>query len=165
MGTYRAWKRATMTWPIQCAASATAFVWRVRPSWKPASRTCPCAHRCGPTQRRGASDRQSTWLGGSGAVPLYNLMEDAATAEISRSQLWQWRVAAAPLDDGHPLTAERYGVLREEELRALDTGGAGAGHRIAAAELLDRLVLDDDFIEFLTLPAYDRLLAADRGSR
>jgi malate synthase len=105
------------------------------------------------------------WLGGNGAAAINNLMEDAATAEISRSQLWQWRVAATPLDDGHPLTAERYGVLREEELRALDAGGAGAGHRIAAAQLFDRLVLDDDFIEFLTLPAYDRLLAADRGSR
>jgi malate synthase len=100
------------------------------------------------------------WLGGDGAAAINNLMEDAATAEISRSQLWQWRTAAAPLDDGHPLTAERYGVLREEELRALDSAGEGAGHRLEAAQLLDRLVVDDDFTEFLTLPAYDRLLAA-----
>jgi malate synthase len=101
------------------------------------------------------------WLGGNGAAAINNLMEDAATAEISRSQLWQWRSTAVPLEDGHPLTAERYGVLREEELRALDAAGDGAGHRIEAAELLDRLVLDDDFTEFLTLPAYE-LLGGER---
>ena len=97
------------------------------------------------------------WMGGNGAAAINNLMEDAATAEISRSQLWQWRTSATPLDDGLPLTAERYGVIREEELRALDAAGAGAGHRIEAAELLDRLVLDDAFTEFLTLPAYEAL--------
>jgi malate synthase len=97
------------------------------------------------------------WLGGNGAAAINNLMEDAATAEISRSQLWQWRTNAVPLEDGHPLTAERYGVIREEELRALDDAGDGAGHRIEAAELLDRLVLDDTFTEFLTIPAYDLL--------
>jgi malate synthase len=97
------------------------------------------------------------WLGGNGAAAINNLMEDAATAEISRSQLWQWRSMAVPLEDGHPLTAERYGVIREEELRALDAAGGGAGHRIESAELLDRLVLDDDFTEFLTLPAYELL--------
>jgi malate synthase len=104
------------------------------------------------------------WLGGNGAAAINNLMEDAATAEISRSQLWQWRTAAAPLDDGHPLTAERYGAIREEELRALDDAGeagGGSGHRLEAAELLDRLVLDDDFTEFLTLPAYDGLVDAE----
>ncbi|HET9852318.1 MAG TPA: malate synthase A [Candidatus Limnocylindrales bacterium] len=100
------------------------------------------------------------WLGGNGAAAINNLMEDAATAEISRSQLWQWRTAAVPLDDGRPLTAERYGVIREDELRALDAAGPGVGHRIAAAELLDQLVLDDDFTEFLTLPAYERLRSA-----
>ncbi len=99
------------------------------------------------------------WLGGNGAAAINNLMEDAATAEISRSQLWQWRTAAASLEDGHPLTAERYGVLREEELRALDVAGGGAGHRVEAAELLDRLVLDDHFTEFLTTPAYELLEA------
>jgi malate synthase len=100
------------------------------------------------------------WLGGNGAAAINNLMEDAATAEISRSQLWQWRTNAVPLEDGHPLTAERYGVIREEELRALDDAAEGAGHRMEAAELLDRLVLDDHFTEFLTLPAYELLEGA-----
>ena len=82
-------------------------------------------------------------------------MEDAATAEISRSQLWQWRVTGAPLDDGGPLTADRYLGIRDAELAAL--GGPATGRLGEAAELLDRLVLDDEFVEFLTLPAYDRL--------
>jgi malate synthase len=103
-----------------------------------------------------------SWLRGNGAAAINNLMEDAATAEISRSQLWQWRVAGTPLDDGSPLTAERYRAIRNDEVAAL--GGAAPGgpddgsSRLAdAAELLDRLVLEDEFIEFLTLPAYDRL--------
>ena len=95
------------------------------------------------------------WLAGNGAAAINNLMEDAATAEISRSQLWQWRTAGTPLDDGRPLTADRYHAVREQELAAL--GGAGEGRLGAAAELLDELVLSDDFMEFLTLPAYDRL--------
>jgi malate synthase len=82
-------------------------------------------------------------------------MEDAATAEISRSQLWQWRVTGTPLDDGRPLTAERYRAIRDGELAAL--GGPGTGRLGEAAELLDGLVLDDAFVEFLTLPAYERL--------
>jgi len=96
-----------------------------------------------------------SWLRGNGAAAINNLMEDAATAEISRSQLWQWRVTATPLDDGRPLTADRYRAIRDEELAAL--GGAGTGRLAEAAELLDGLVLDDSFVEFLTLPAYDRL--------
>jgi malate synthase len=95
------------------------------------------------------------WLRGNGAAAINNLMEDAATAEISRSQLWQWRVTGTPLDDGNPLTAERYRSIRDEELAAL--GGAGAGRLAEAASLLEELVLADDFVEFLTLPAYDRL--------
>jgi malate synthase len=95
------------------------------------------------------------WLRGNGAAAINNLMEDAATAEISRSQLWQWRMAATSLDDGRPLSAERYQTIREEELTAL--GGDSTGRLRDAADLLDRLVLDDDLVEFLTLPAYDRL--------
>jgi malate synthase len=108
-----------------------------------------------------------SWIGGNGCVPINNLMEDAATAEISRSQLWQWRVTGTPLDDGRPLTGERYRAIRDEELVALTTAAAataGAAGPDAtrsrlpeAATLLDKLVLDDDFIEFLTLPAYPRL--------
>jgi malate synthase len=95
------------------------------------------------------------WLRGNGAAAINNLMEDAATAEISRSQLWQWRVTGTPLDDGNPLTADRYRSIRDQELAAL--GGAQTGRLADAATVLDELVLADDFVEFLTLPAYDRL--------
>jgi malate synthase len=103
------------------------------------------------------------WLRGNGAAAINNLMEDAATAEISRSQLWQWRVTGAPIDGGDPLTEERYRAIRAEELAALGSGpaagsGAASGRLDAAAELLDDLVLADDFPEFLTLPAYGRLV-------
>jgi malate synthase len=98
----------------------------------------------------------ASWLGGDGAAAINNLMEDAATAEISRSQLWQWRVHRIPLEDGQPLTAERYARIRDEELGALRARAPGAPWA-AAAELLDGLVLDDEFAEFLTLRAYERL--------
>jgi malate synthase len=94
------------------------------------------------------------WLRGNGAAALDNLMEDAATAEISRSQLWQWRRHGTPLDDGGPLTDERYRRIRDEEL---DRIGRDTGRVAEAAALLDGLVLADDFPEFLTLEAY-RLL-------
>ena len=97
------------------------------------------------------------WLGGNGAAAINNLMEDAATAEISRSQLWQWRVTAAPLDDGRPLTADRYRSIRDEELAALGGPGAGAGHLAEAASILDALVLADEFEAFLTPRAYRML--------
>ena len=106
------------------------------------------------------------WLDGNGAAAINNLMEDAATAEISRSQLWQWRTAGTTLDDGSPLTPERYRSIRDEELAALPGGlMGGSGHRATGATLLDGLVLADDFTEFLTLPAYDQLLARLGSSR
>ena len=83
-------------------------------------------------------------------------MEDAATAEISRSQLWQWRVHGIPLDDGSPMTAERYTAIRDEELAQLRSAAPDYPWTDAAA-LLDDLVLSDDFAEFLTLAAYPRL--------
>ena len=95
------------------------------------------------------------WLRGNGAAAINNLMEDAATAEISRSQLWQWRVTGTRLDDGRPLTAERYGAIRDQEIATLD--GSSGGRLADAAALLDQLVLADEFIEFLTLPAYEQL--------
>jgi malate synthase len=98
----------------------------------------------------------ASWLAGNGAAAINNLMEDAATAEISRSQLWQWRVRGVPLDDGRPLTADRYAAIRDEELAALRAAAPGAPWAEAAA-LLDSLVLSDDFAEFLTLDAYPRL--------
>jgi malate synthase len=96
-----------------------------------------------------------SWLRGNGAAAINNLMEDAATAEISRSQLWQWRVTGVPLDDGQPLSADRYRSIRDEELARL--GGRSVGRLADAADLLDGLVLDDEFAEFLTLRAYPLL--------
>ncbi|HWP63060.1 MAG TPA: malate synthase A [Candidatus Binatia bacterium] len=98
----------------------------------------------------------AAWLGGSGAVAINSLMEDAATAEIARSLLWLWRRSGIAVE-GAPLTPERYRRIRDEEaaavgLERLPTGGA-------AAELLDRLVLAEDFIEFLTLPGLGHLEA------
>jgi malate synthase len=98
----------------------------------------------------------ASWLAGNGAAAINNLMEDAATAEISRSQLWQWRVRAIPLDDGRPLTAERYTAIRDEELATLRESSPDAPWT-DAAHLLDELVLSHDFDEFLTLSAYQRL--------
>ncbi|MEO6577904.1 MAG: malate synthase A, partial [Candidatus Limnocylindria bacterium] len=96
------------------------------------------------------------WLAGNGAAAINNLMEDAATAEISRSQLWQWRTNGVPLDDGRPLTPERYEAIRAEELAELRASAPDAPWD-AASELLDELVLSDEYAEFLTLVAYPRL--------
>ncbi len=98
----------------------------------------------------------ASWLGGNGAAAINNLMEDAATAEISRSQLWQWRVRGTELEDGGTLTAERYAVIRAEELATLREMTPDAPWD-AAVELLDELVLSDDYATFLTLLAYGRL--------
>jgi malate synthase len=98
----------------------------------------------------------ASWLAGNGAAAINNLMEDAATAEISRSQLWQWRVHGVPLDDGEPLTADRYAAIRDEELTDLRSLFPDSPWTDAAA-LLDELVLADDFAEFLTLNAYRTL--------
>jgi malate synthase len=95
------------------------------------------------------------WLSGNGAAAINNLMEDAATAEISRSQLWQWRTTAARLDDGRPFDAARYASIRDDELAAL--GGREERRLADAADILDELVLADDFADFLTLVAYPRL--------
>ncbi|HEV2817242.1 MAG TPA: malate synthase A [Allosphingosinicella sp.] len=93
----------------------------------------------------------AAWLGGRGAVPLYNLMEDAATAEICRAQLWQWLRFAAPLDDGRALTRDLFAGLLEEEMAAL-----AAVPRIGEARaLFEDLVFAETFEEFLTIPAYD----------
>ncbi len=98
----------------------------------------------------------ASWLSGNGAAAINNLMEDAATAEISRSQLWQWRTHGVPLDDGSPLTPDRYAAIRDEELATLRSAAPDAPWADAAA-LLDDLVLSDSFAEFLTLGAYQRL--------
>ncbi|MCI0344953.1 MAG: malate synthase A [Chloroflexi bacterium] len=95
------------------------------------------------------------WLQGNGAAAINNLMEDAATAEISRSQLWQWRVRGARLDDGRSVSGGLYTSIRDQEVERL--GGPDMARLGDAVELLDGLVLDDDFEEFLTLRAYERL--------
>jgi malate synthase len=87
------------------------------------------------------------WLGGLGCVPLYNLMEDAATAEISRTQLWQW------LRHGG-LTLENYRRIRDEELQSI---GERPNVKRAVA-LFDRLTSSDELEDFLTIPAYEELL-------
>ena len=98
----------------------------------------------------------ASWLAGNGAAAINNLMEDAATAEISRSQLWQWRVHGTPLDGRQPLTADRYAAIRDEELETLRTATPDAPWA-AAAEILDGLVLSPKFAEFLTVVAAPRL--------
>ncbi|MBA3403562.1 MAG: malate synthase A, partial [Gemmatimonadaceae bacterium] len=98
----------------------------------------------------------ASWLAGNGAAAINNLMEDAATAEISRSQLWQWRTHSVALEDGSPMTAERYTAIRDEQLATLQSSLPDFSWADAAA-LLDELVLSDDFAEFLTLSAYSRL--------
>ena len=97
----------------------------------------------------------NAWLLGNGAVAIYNLMEDAATAEISRSQIWQWIRHQAKLEDGTTITRDLYEQIRDEELKRL--GEYGPGRLEEAAEILDRLILTDVFVEFLTLIAYDHL--------
>ncbi len=97
----------------------------------------------------------NAWLLGTGAAAINNLMEDAATAEISRAQLWQWHRHGARTDDGDAIDGERYKRVRDEELAKLD--GLSQGRYREAAEILDGLVLADDFVPFLTIPAYGYL--------
>jgi len=103
----------------------------------------------------------AAWLDGSGAVGIDHLMEDAATAEISRSQLWQWVTRGAVIADGRHLDAALYRTIREEELDLIATQGRDQGElgRLGqAAGLLDELVLAPTFIEFLTVPALELLV-------
>jgi len=99
------------------------------------------------------------WLAGQGAVPIFNLMEDAATAEISRSQVWQWiRSPKGTLDDGRKVTKELVATLLPEEMakiRELLGGAYGAGRYETAARIFADLVDNDTFVDFLTLPAYE----------
>jgi malate synthase len=101
------------------------------------------------------------WLGGSGAEPIHHLMEDLATSEISRSQLWQWLRFGAKLDDGRPITAAMYDHLLADELRRIRAEyGAeryDAGHFKEAVDLFLRLSKSGEFAEFLSLPAYELL--------
>jgi malate synthase len=99
-----------------------------------------------------------SWLRGTGCVPLYNLMEDAATAEISRSQVWQWIRHGAKLADGRTVTLALAQATLEEELEKLRQG-APKGHRYEdAAKLFRELIDAERFVEFLTLPAYRQIV-------
>ncbi len=94
----------------------------------------------------------SSWLSGNGAAAIFNLMEDAATAEISRALLWQWLKNGAKLEDGRLIDRKVYERFREEEMGKLQQGP----HLTAARKLVDSLVLGE-FVDFLTLPAYQVL--------
>ncbi|MCA2214789.1 malate synthase A [Jidongwangia harbinensis] len=101
------------------------------------------------------------WLRGNGAVAINNLMEDAATAEISRSQVWQWIHNGVRLDDGTEVTADLVTRIEDEELAAIRAAigdEAWAGSRFDdARKLFERVALVDDFAEFLTTAAYDSI--------
>ena len=97
------------------------------------------------------------WLSGSGAVPIHNLMEDAATAEISRSQVWQWiQSPKGVLTDGRKVTADLVRGLIPEELAKVEASGA-EGQFDKAAQIFERMATGKDFMEFLTLPLYEEL--------
>ncbi|MCE9673205.1 malate synthase A [Myxococcus stipitatus] len=106
----------------------------------------------------------AAWLGGLGCVPLYNLMEDAATAEISRAQVWQWLHHHASLADGREVTQGLFQQLLAEEMAHLEKEGAseryGAAHLSRARALFEQLSTADTFEDFLTLPAYAALDAS-----
>jgi malate synthase len=104
----------------------------------------------------------ASWLSGRGAAPIHNLMEDAATAEISRAQIWQWiRHPRGILEDGRKLTFGLYDQMREEEVRNIrEVIGEVAfqkGNFEKAIEVFDELVKRDEFIDFLTIPSYEKL--------
>jgi malate synthase len=99
----------------------------------------------------------TAWLGGSGAVAINNLMEDAATAEISRSQLWQWIHHQATTTDGEEITLARCREILREVMEKLEHSGGDHERLAAAGELLDSLMAAEVFPEFLTLAAYQRL--------
>lgn len=97
------------------------------------------------------------WLAGNGCVPIHNLMEDAATAEISRSQVWQWiRSPKGTLEDGRKVTAEMVRGYIAEELQKVKASGA-LGEFDKAAKIFDTMSTSEEFTEFLTLPLYEEL--------
>ncbi|MCA1797893.1 MAG: malate synthase A [Xanthomonadaceae bacterium] len=111
----------------------------------------------------------AAWLSGSGCVPINNLMEDAATAEIARAQLWQWvRSDAARLDDGRKLSRLLVRNWLLQELDAVRSAVGDDAYRDGrfrqAADLLERITADDEFVEFITLPAYKEIDDDDPGT-
>jgi len=106
----------------------------------------------------------SSWLRGNGAAGIYGLMEDAATAEIARGQVWQWIHHKAELDDGRTITPDLVRELATSELEKIreEIGDnewfEKEGRPDLSRSVFERVALSDDFVEFLTLPAYDELL-------
>ncbi|MCG9076460.1 malate synthase A [Laribacter hongkongensis] len=99
-----------------------------------------------------------SWISGNGCVPIHNLMEDAATAEISRSQIWQWiRSPKGVLEDGRKVTTELFRELQADEVAKLkaEYGNKWTRQYEDAARMFDLLTTSDDFVEFLTLPGYE----------
>lgn len=123
----------------------------------------------GPISQAGLSNNISiglrylaAWLNGQGAVPIHNLMEDVATTEIARAQIWQWvRYPKGILEDGRNITFELFneGVAKELEQIRQEVGDVAfaVGHYPAAAGLFSEMIANDRFVEFLTLPAYQTL--------
>ncbi|WP_040205387.1 malate synthase A [Neobacillus jeddahensis] len=104
----------------------------------------------------------ASWLSGRGAAPIHNLMEDAATAEISRAQLWQWiRHPKGILGDGRKVTVGMYEQLKAEELEKIKLEVGAERFETErfdeAVQLFDQLILNDEFTDFLTLPGYEKL--------
>jgi malate synthase len=104
------------------------------------------------------------WLAGTGCVPIFNLMEDAATAEISRAQIWHWiRSPKGVLDDGRKVDKALFQALVPQELarvrELLGEKGYAAGRYEEGAKMFSELTLSEDFVEFLTLPAYDYVVS------
>jgi malate synthase len=103
------------------------------------------------------------WLGGFGAAAIDNLMEDTATAEICRSQLWQWTHNAVRLDDGNEVSGDLVRRIVEEEYAELRRSAADDESAVArlndARTLFERVALADDFVDFLTLPAYEEFVS------
>jgi malate synthase len=101
------------------------------------------------------------WLRGTGCVPLYNLMEDAATAEISRAQVWQWIRHSAKLPDGRVITRELAGKMLAEEIAQLRASFGeqrwAASKFEQACRTFERIATQHEFVDFLTLPAYEQL--------
>jgi malate synthase len=97
----------------------------------------------------------ATWLSGNGAVAIYNLMEDAATAEIARSQVWQWRRNKVVLSDGQTVTADlvRRIIAEEAATARAELAGGAAEHVERAVTVVERLVLDEELADFLTVAA------------
>ena len=110
----------------------------------------------------------ASWLGGNGCVPIYNLMEDAATAEISRTQVWQWLRYGAELDDGRKITRELFDTILEEELatirESLGDEVFEASRFGTARELFVELATAETCGDFLTLPAYQLIKEVDSSN-